>query len=543
MSRPHAFPSLLLLATLLLGGPVAAEEPALTRDQKIHHFLNRFSLGATPALVHEVKRKGIDFWLDTQLAGVVKEDPGLQERLAALQSLSLTSRQIMERYVKPVPPDATAKERQAANRLRNVPRNELRDGVVLNAVYSTRQVQEAVSDFFRNHFCVAVDKSRVRYYATEYEREVIRARVFSTFGDMLRASARHPAMLYYLDNVVSRRPPTKAELKKVEMNVRLKTKSKDAGKEASDIAAQRGLNENYARELLELHTLGVDNFYSQRDVENVAMTLTGWTVSNDKKLGHVFEFKAAMHVGGEKHFLSRLIARNKKDPIAEGEKVLDMLIQHKGTARFIAFKLCRWFVNDHPPDALVERIAEVFKKSGGDLKTIYKAIEADPEFYRPENYRAKLKRPFEFVVSALRATGAGIKQGAGIHRALRDMSEDLYLCKDPTGYYDQAEAWQDPGAFAVRWKFAYDLAANKLPGVTVPDSLYAGLVPGNVKQWKELLAARLLPVGLDRGTSRAIDRVVAKHLSRPHKEEENVLDGLAPKIVALVLGSPEFQQQ
>ena len=543
MSRPRALPCLLLLATLLLGGRSAAEEPALTEEQRIHHFLNRFSLGATPALMREVKRKGIDFWLDAQLAGVVRENADLKKRLEALESLPLTSRQIMERYVQPVPPGASAKVRQQRNRLRNAPRDELRDGVVLNAVYSTRQLQEAVSDFFRNHFCVAVDKSRVRYYATDYEREVIRGLVFSTFGDMLRASAKHPAMLYYLDNVVSRRPPTKAELKKVEMQVRLRTKSKGAGKEASDIAAQRGLNENYARELLELHTLGVDNFYSQRDVENVAMTLTGWTVSNDKKFGHVFEFKPAMHVGGEKHFLSRLIARNKKDPVAEGEKVLDMLIQHKGTARFIAFKLCRWFVNDHPSDALVERIAEVFKKSGGDLKTVYKAIATDPEFYRPENYRAKLKRPFEFVVSALRATGVDIRQATGIHRALRDMSEDLYLCKDPTGYYDQAEAWQDPGAFAVRWKFAFDLASNKLPGVRVPDSLFAGLVPGNVEQWKEILARRLLPAGLDRGTSRAIDRVVATHLARPHKEEENVLDGLKPKLAALLLGSPEFQQQ
>jgi uncharacterized protein (DUF1800 family) len=532
----------ILLAILLLNGVVLAQESELTQTQKVHHFLNRFSLGATPALMRDVERKGIDFWFDAHLAGVVRENPFLVRRLDAFSSLKMSSREIVEEFAPPLPANATLKDRQERNRLRNIPRNELRDATVLRAVYSSQQVHEAAVDFFRNHFCVAVDKGRVRYYATEYEREVIRRRVFGRFGNMLHASAKHPAMLVYLDNVVSRRPATKAELKVIELRVRAKTKSKDAGKEASEIASQRGLNENYARELLELHTLGVDNYYTQRDVENVAAALTGWTVSGGKENAHVFEFRNAMHVQGNKHVLGRTLAREKKSPVEEGERVLDMLVEHKGAARFLSWKLCRWFVNDDPSDDMVTRIAEVFRSSKGDLSTVYRAIVKDPAFFKAANYRTKLKRPYEFVVSALRATGADIHRCNGIHRALRDMSEDLFLCKDPTGYYDQAEAWQDPGAFAVRWKFAHDLARNKLPGVFVPMALYRGLVDRPVEQWNDVLAERLLPVPLDRSTSRAIDRVLAGHAFAASTPADRVTE-LAPMIVALILGSPDFQQQ
>lgn len=529
-------------AVLVFAGIAYPEESDLTDKQKIHHLLNRFSLGASVKLARDVERKGIDFWVDSQLAEMVNEDSRLQARLDAFETLRLTNRQIMDEFIMRIPAESTAKERRERNRLRNVPRTELRDATILRGVYSTRQMQEATVDFFRNHFCVAVDKGRVRYYATDFEREVIRKNVLGRFGDMLHASAKHPAMLVYLDNVVSRRAPTKAELKKIEMRVRAQTKSKDAGKEASEIASQRGLNENYARELLELHTLGVDNYYTQRDVENVAMALTGWTVSGGKEAGHRFQFNPSMHVSGVKHVLGRTIGRESKNPVEEGEKVLDMLADHKGTARFLSWKLCRWFVNDNPSDELVERIAAVFSSSKGDLKTVYRAIVSDPEFFMSKNYRAKLKRPFEFVISALRATGADVMRFNGIHRALRDMSEDLYYCKDPTGYYDQAEAWQDPGAFAVRWKFAYDLASNRLPGVVVPASLYRGLAGTAISEWKYVLAGRLIPVELDRGTSKAIDRVVASRVFEM-KDSGNRVKEIGPMIVALILGSPDFQQQ
>ena len=535
MSRRRSALIVLLLATC-----AAAQDRTLTEDERVLHFLNRFTLGATPELVREVKQAGIRAWLDGQLAEKVEENRYLLKQLETLSSLGLTNRQVMKEYILPLGKDATLKQRQERNRLRNVPRQELRDSVVLRGVYARNHVREVASDFFRNHFTVAVDKGRVREYATEYEREVIRGRVFGSFGDMLLASAKSPAMLVYLDNVVSRRPPTKAELKKIEMRVRLQTKSKEAGLEAVDIAGQRGLNENFARELLELHTLGVDNYYTQRDVENVAMALTGWTVSSDKKLGHVFEFKPAMHCGGDKVFLNAHIARNKKNPEAEGDRILAALIRHKGTARHLSFKLCRFLVHDNPPAELVDRIAAVWTKSKGDLPTVYRAIVADAEFFAPRNYRAKFKRPFEFVVSALRATHAEIRHVQGIHRALAAMSENLYTCKDPTGYYDQAEAWQDPGAFAVRWKFANDLVLGRIPGVTVPAALYDGLRHFKPGRWKEQLIRRLLPSGLTPRTEAILDAMITRYLE---KNPEPRLAQLAPRIAGLILGSPEFQQQ
>ena len=530
-----------IVAIILVLAVIArAQDRPLTEEERVLHFLNRFTLGATPELAREVKATGIRAWLDSQLDGKVEESRYLLKQLEGLESIGLTSRQVMEKYVTSLPKDATLKQRRERNRLRNVPRQELRSSVVLCGVYGTNQVREVASDFFRNHFTVAVDKGRVREYATEYEREVIRAHVYGTFGDMLRASATSPAMLVYLDNVVSRRPPTKAELKKIEMRVRLQTKSKDAGLEAVDIAGQRGLNENYAREILELHTLGVDNYYTQRDVENVAMALTGWTVSNDKEAGHVFEFKPSMHYDVEKVFLNRRIARNKKNPVAEGDKILSILIRHKGTAHYLSFKLCRYFVRDDPSPELVDSIAAVWMKCKGDLPTVYRAIVDDPEFFEPRNYRAKFKRPFEFVVSALRATRAEIKHVGGIQRALAAMSEDLYMCKDPTGYYDQAEAWQDPGAFAVRWKFANDLVAGRIPGVTVPGALYDGLRHFKAERWKDQLISRLVPSGLTSRTEAILDAMIARYLK---KNPDPGLAKLAPLIAGLILGSPEFQQQ
>ncbi len=516
-------------------------EPApLDETERAHHLLNRFTLGATPALMREVRRRGIDAWIEAQLAGEAGDDSRLTRRLAGLKSVGLTNREIMEKYVVSLAADATPAARRRRQQLRNVPRNELKDSVLLHAVLGRDQVREAAADFFRNHLCVSVDKGAVRYLATEYEREVIRAGALGKFGDMLRASAKHPAMLVYLDNAVSRRPATKAELKKVEMRVRSTTKSKQRGQEASDIAAQRGLNENYARELLELHTLGVDNYYTQADVENLAATLTGWTVESDKTKPLTFRFRQSMHVRGDKRFLRHSVRGNKKDPVAEGERALDILDAHDGTARFLAWKLCRHLVVDDPPDDLVDRIAKAFKASEGDLPTVYRAIIDDPEFFARRNYLAKFKRPFEFVVSALRVTNAEISNTQDVQRALIAMNEPLYQCKDPTGFYDQAEAWRDAGAFAVRWKFAMDLAGGKLRGVRIPDALYEGLPPKYPELWKDALIARLLPVPVGRRTNLIIDKMVARHLDA---NPEGPPRGMAQVIVGAILGSPEFQKQ
>ncbi len=512
----------------------------LTQEQRILHLLSRFSLGATPALVAEVRALGVRGWLDRQLDPKSERGSEVESRIGRLGSIDLSSREILDCYVQPVPEGASRDERRTIQKLRNVPPRELRERVLLHAVYSRNQVQEAAADFFRNHFCVALDKGLVRFYATEYEREVIQGCLLESFGEMLEASAKHPAMLVYLDNALSRRAPTKAELKEIELRVRQKTKSKQAGREASDIAAQRGLNENYARELLELHTLGVDNYYSQRDVESVARVLTGWTVRTEPDRPVEFEFRPEMHDKGDKKFLHALIKDDWKRPQSEGEKVLEILGAHKGTARYLSWKLCRHFVSDDPPEDMVTRIATVFRKTGGDLPSLYRAVVDDPEFFAPRHYRSKFKRPFEFVVSALRATGASIEDSRGILVALGAMNEPLYECADPTGYYDQAEAWLDPGAFAVRWKFARDLVAGKVAGVKVSDSLFDELPADEPERWKEALVLRLLPSGLDPRVSRLLDDQVRKHVeaSRSPDREE-----LARTLAGTILGSPDFQRQ
>ncbi len=512
--------------------------PFLDDRRRAHHFLNRFSLGPTPGLLKEVTEIGPEKWLDKQLEGRALPDRRLTRQLVKLGSYALTNREVMDEYVLPTPDNLSQEERRRRQQLRNVPARELRDAVLLQAVYGEDQVKEVACDIFRNHFTVATDVGRVRYFATEYEREVIRNRVFGSFGDMLSASAKHPAMLDYLDNAVSRRPPTKAELKQVELRVRQRTRSKEQGEQASDIAAQRGLNENYARELLELHTLGVDNYYTQADVESVARILTGWTIENDgtKPLG--FRFSDDMHAGGNKKVLRKTIKENSKQPLAEGEELLDMLIKHKGTSEFIAWKLCRHLVNDAPDEKMVARVAGVFRKTKGDLRKVYRAIATDEEFYAPRNIRAKFKRPFEFVVSALRATRADIQHCAGLHKALAAMNENLYLCKDPTGYYDQAEAWLDPGALAVRWKFAKDLVAGKIEGVRVPRAMYVGLEDAREEYLKLELVRRVLPAGVSARTSRVLSTMIAEH-----SRSKESLRKAVPALLGVILASPDFQEQ
>jgi uncharacterized protein (DUF1800 family) len=509
----------------------------LTERERVLHFLRRFTPGPTAALMDEVSAQGIRAWLDDQLEGrVAPPDPSgpLARGLLGLRSLGLSSREIMAEYVKPVPDGLPAEERAALTKLRDVPGRELRDSVLLRAVHGPDPVREAAADFFRNHLCVAVDKGTVAYLATSYERDVIRARVFGSFRDLLGASARHPAMLVYLDNHLSRRPPTKAELKEIELQERQRTKSKELGREASDIAAQRGLNENYARELLELHTLGADNHYTQADVEEVARALTGWTIELDETKPLDFAFRAEMHCGGDKKVLHRVIRESWKEPWAEGEQVLDLLAEHRGTADFLAWKLCKHFVRDDPGPDLVARVAAAFRRGKGDLSTVYRAIADDPEFFAPENYGAKFKRPFEFVVSALRATGAVVEDCERLHAALRTMSEELYLCKDPTGYYDQAEAWLDPGALAARWKFARDLADGRVRGVSLPESLYGDLEGLEPSEAKAALVSLLLPGGARARTSAVLDALVADATRRKR---------LGPTLVGAILGSPEFQEQ
>lgn len=529
--------------------PVINRDPnqPLSERERVHHVLSRFSFGVTPQLLDEVERTGIEEWFDSQLKENGPESRYLDGLLKELDTLEMTTQEIVQKYNPPIPKELqllnrlTAEQRRERARLmqmREIPRQQLKDAVLLTSVYSNNQLKETVCDFWRNHFSIDVSKGQVRFYATTYERDVIRYEAFGTFRGMLNRQARHPAMLVFLDNFISRSVPQK-ELIAAAKSEFEQSRDYAMALEAIDIAKQKGLNENYGRELMELHTLGVDNHYTQDDVIAVANALTGWTVQQDADKPITFQFKPEMHEFAARKVLNINIPANPRNGEAEGQRILDILVAHQGTADFIAYKLCRHFVNDRPSPLMVKRVAKAFKnRNRTDLPTTYRAILKDEEFFDPVNYQTKFKRPSEFIISALRVTNAEVVSTGGIHRALLTLSEPLYQCEDPTGFYDQSDVWRDPGIMAARWQFGIGLGMGWIRGVNIPDSFWEGLEPNNPLQWKEVLAKKVLPMGHSKQTDQALEKVIAK-LARNNPKPEQ----LGRYIVGVLLGSPEFQRQ
>jgi uncharacterized protein (DUF1800 family) len=521
-----------------------AESP-LSERERIHHALSRMTFGVTSELIDQVQKQGLENWIDEQIEDGLPEPPELEKRLGEMESLPLTTAQIVKKYNIPRPSlskKLTPEERKlraALLALREVPRNELKDTVLLMGVHSNNQLKETALNFWRNHFNIDVSKGNTRYYATDYERTVLREQAMGTFADMLFRQARHPGMLFYLDNYLSRATP-KRELIAAGQRAMMESRDWLTVMKAVDIAKMRGINENYARELMELHTLGVDNYYTQDDVIAVADALTGWTIQQSPDAPIEFKFRRDMHDTGSRVVLNTRVPANPRDPEREGIAVLSILVKHPGTADFIAYKLCRYYVNDIPPADLVERVAEAYTSGDryGDLKAMYSAIFKDPEFYHQKHYQAKFKTPLEFVLSALRVVDAEIISTGGIHKELQIMGEPIYQCEDPTGYYDQADAWRDPGVMANRWRFGLGLGLEQIRGVKIPDSFWEGLEPNNPLQWKEELIKRILPGGCTNKTSDALDDVIAKYARFNPKPEE-----LGAYIVGILIGSPEFQRQ
>ena len=509
--------------------PTLVREPGkpLTKREKVHHLLSRATFGVTGEQVDQVVEMGLDEWLETQLEGELAEPANLMQRLEQLESLPLSTQEIVQKY-----------NRKEERSLRRVPSSELKDAVLLLAVYSENQLKEVMCDFWRNHFNVDCSKGNVRYYATTYERDVIRAEVMGTFERMLNKEARHPAMLVYLDNYLSRVPPT-SELRKVGQQTLMTTRDYGAALVAIDIAKMRGINENYARELMELHTLGVDNYYTQDDVISVANALTGWTVQQNPEKPIQFRFRPEMHSTENRVFLKKLLPAIPRSPELEGQAILNALAQHRGTARFISYKLCRHLVNDSPTEKMSRDVANVFGRRKTELPPVYEEILDHRDFNDPENYQSKFKRPFEFVVSALRVTNAEITDTGQIHRTLLSLGEPIYQCEDPTGYYDHADAWRDPGVMVNRWKFGIQLGSGKLRGVDIPSSFWDGFEPGNPQQWKQILIERVLPGGCSQRTSDALDAFIKRDFAKSTGKPEQT----GGYMLGLLLGSPEFQRQ
>ncbi len=505
--------------TLPIADSFTASQSTLTERQRVVHVLGRLGFGPRPGDVELVRRLGLAAWIDAQFDPERLDDRALDARLAPLTVPAMSPRDLMAAY----PPPNLVKRQAMEQSPEQAPRRmigELQQTRVLRAVYSERQLLEVMVDFWLNHFNVSAGKNSVRYYLPAYEREAIRPHALGRFRDLIGAVARHPAMLYYLDAWLSVAP-----------DVRLGER-------------RAGLNENYARELLELHTLGVDGGYTQADIVAVARAFTGWTIDHPApghpRSGGGFVFDPRAHDRAAKTILGRAFPAG--GGREEGERVLDLVARHPSTARFIVTKLSRRFVADDPPPALVERVAAVFQGTDGDIRTVVRAIVLSPEFFSPGAYRAKVKTPFEFTVSALRALGARTDGGPPILLALLAMGQPPYGAPAPTGYPDRAEAWSSPGGLLGRLNFTQWVVADRLPGTAV--DLRAIVPPATPP---DAVASRLIDALLGEAMSAESRAVLRETLATPAVRRATLDDPVAApdlaKIAALVLGSPEFQRR
>jgi uncharacterized protein (DUF1800 family) len=563
------------------GGLADQITPAIPRkpdDRAVVHVLNRLGFGAAPGDVERVRTSGLAAYIDQQLQPERIDDSEMTTRLAAFETLAKSTQEMAQQYYLPAqmarrelqrqqaapnpagsdpamtaPPQNDAARRDAlremmtpeqaeAVRMERQALTELMQAKILRAAYSDRQLEEVMVDFWFNHFNVFSGKGQVRVYLTEYERDAIRPHVLGTFRELLQATAESPAMLFYLDNWQSSAPegaPTAAP-RPDNGRVNPRNPNRMPGRPAAAGRPQKnrprtlaelppglqnrraGLNENYARELMELHTLGVEGGYTQKDVQEVARAFTGWTIANPRQ-GGGFRFEPRMHDDGEKAVLGHKIKSGggQKD----GDTVLDVLANHPSTAQFIATKLARRFVADDPPKALVERAVRRFRDTGGNIREVVRTIVTSPEFFAPDAYRAKVKTPFEFVVSAVRATGTETGNALPLVMAVRNLGMPLYGCQPPTGYSDKAEAWVNSGALLNRMNFAVSLTASR-------QQRGAGVRPVQGRTGA--------------GPSVTSDALVASALAGELSETTaaTVAKATTPsQALALVLGSPEFQRR
>jgi uncharacterized protein (DUF1800 family) len=502
--------ALFAVAALSAAAPESAV-PTKPDDKTILHVLNRAGFGASPGDVDRVRETSLQKYIDEQLHPERIADSAMTARLASFETLSLSSRRIAEEYY--IPAQLARRKAQQANKNANgnaangdgaapqQPRTpeemekarkqrevlvELSEQKVLRAAYSDRQLEEVLTDFWFNHFNVFAGKGPTQEYLTQYERDTIRPRVLGKFRDLLEATAKSPAMLFYLDNWQSVDPEASERL----MAERARAQARFGFRQPMRFPPpqpqrpqqqqqqpKRGLNENYGRELMELHTLSVDGGYTQQDVINVARAFTGWTIDQPHQ-GGGFRFDPRLHDDREKIVLGHKIKAGGGQ--SDGEQVLDILAKHPSTGHFIATKLVRRFVSDTPPTALVDRAAAKFRDTDGDIREVVRVILTSPEFFSPEAYRAKVKSPFEFVVSAVRATGTEVIDAQPLVAAVRQLGMPLYMCQPPTGYADRAEAWVNTGALLNRMNFALQLVSGRVRAVEPGDASVSAALGGDI---------------------------------------------------------------
>jgi len=433
---------------------------------------------------------------------------------------------------------------------------ELSMAKMTRAVYSERQLYEEMVDFWFNHFNVFAGKGADRWLLTSYERDVIRPHAMGKFKDLLYATAKSPAMLFYLDNWLSADPKAfermQQELAQRRQRFygmygmgdpfgfgRLGRRPRPQGQQNKQ-KRERGLNENYARELMELHTLGVDGGYTQQDVIEVARCFTGWTMRAPRR-DPEFYFDDRLHDPGTKMVLGHKIhAGGMKD----AEEVLDILVHHPSTAKFISTKLARHFVSDNPPPALVDRMAKRFLETDGDIRAVLHTMISSPEFWSREAYRAKIKKPFELVASAARAVRADVDVPLPLVMWTARIGEPLYQCQPPTGYSDKAETWVNTGALLNRLNFSLALAGNRMRGTRVD---VASLLGADAATDPRASLERAIQVLLTNQASPQTRSTLEKQLSDPQvlqaKLDDPVKQVDVSMIAGLVLGAPEFQRR
>lgn len=596
------------------------KKAGLTEREAAAHLLSRFTYGATPGQVDEVVKIGLKKWFNQQLDSQLPDD-SLNQLLSKYDDLNLSNEEVAHTFPKPgqvlrmaVQDGAVNKDSVKTNRpaykamLQNYmqqkglkPEQELfRQFInqnVLRAAYANNQLQEVMTDFWFNHFNVSISKNDCAEFIPAYERDVIRPNALGNFTDLVLATAKSPAMLYYLDNfssAASNDQPQKLQARRL-MN--MQNRNQDTSMQMMQVnnppkpKKVPGLNENYAREVMELHTLGVDGGYTQQDVTNAAKVLTGWTIfpmgnnfqaikkadNNQDKPGFVHEgnflFTPNRHDKTEKTVLGKNFGPN--GGYQEGVDLLTMLAQKPAAAKFISRKIAVRFVSDNPPQTLVDKMAATFLKKNGDIKEVLLTMVSAPEFWNAAAIRQKTKSPFELTISAVRSLQATINQPYQLFNWITKMGEKKYYYLAPTGFPDKGQYWINTGALLNRMNFGLALAAGRIPGVTVdlialnhhhePESAENALVTYS----KLILPERNLDQTIKRLTPMLNDPELIKKVeiasqkttpadasiaNNPQQTLPNVASvnkknptgtnsTMLAQVVGVIIGSPEFQRR
>src|SRR6202790_3782495 len=603
----------------------------VTEEDAILQALNRLGFGPRPGDLERVKEMGLQKWIDRQLRPDLIDDSALEARLGRFPTLKMASYKLLEEFPQPqvalrregvsveqnrkqqarlqgatrasradgddsnrmsgqmqakfenMDPDANSAMDKAKEKGDGGVGNQMSDyaathtpqrivaelslAKMTRAVYSERQLEEEMVDFWFNHFNVFAAKGADRWLITSYERDAIRPHAMGKFRDLLEATAKSPAMMFFLDNWLSADPAGWAEMQQEEQQRRGIPHHRIGGglgggpfggprfPQGQPASAsgnpnhpnakgkqkqERGLNENYGRELMELHTLGVDGGYTQEDVVNVAKAFTGWTIKQPQRAPEFF-FEDRLHDKSTKAVLGHQI---RGGGMKEGEEVLDILARDPHTAHHISFEIAQRFVSDNPPPALVERMAQTFLKTDGDIREVLRTMIYSPEFWSREVYRTKIKTPFELVVSATRAVGAEVELPFMFVQWTNRIGQPLYQCEPPTGYSDKADAWVNTGALLNRMNFSLALTSNHLRGAQVNMQILLG---DQVATDPHATLARAINALLGGQVSQQTRETLEMQLADPQIVQASLDDPVkhvnAAMIAGLVLGSPEFQRR